>query len=66
MIRLFAKERSAKVRNDVITLKKGIAITLHYLKDQGSLRVTANLFCIAKCTASVVVHEICSIYWPKI
>ena len=25
------------------------------------MRVTANLFCIAKCTVSVVVHEICSI-----
>ena len=43
------------------TLEKRIAITLLYLKDQVSLRVTANLFCIAKCTASVVVHEICSI-----
>ena len=60
MIRPCAKERSTKVRNDVITLIKRIAITLHYLKDLGSLRVTVNLFGIAKYTANVVVYEICS------
>ena len=60
MIRPCAKERSTKVRNDVITLVKRIAITLHYLKDLGSLRVTVNLFGIAKYTANVVVYEICS------
>ena len=62
MIRPFAKKQSTKVRNDVITVKKKkkIATTLYYLKDQVSLRVTANLFG----TASVAVHEICSIL-PK-
>ena len=54
------KKQSTKVRNDVITVKKRIATTLYYLKDQVSLRVTANLFG----TASVAVHEICSIL-PK-
>ena len=58
MMRPFAKEQSTKVQNDVITLEKRIAITLHYVKDQGSLRVTTNLIGIAKCIASVVVHNL--------
>ena len=36
-------------------------MTLYYLKDLGSLRVTANAFGCAKSTASSVIHEICGI-----
>ena len=61
IIRPFAKERCTKLRNDIITLEKRTAITLHYLKDKGSLRVTANSFGVVKCTTSVTVLEICSI-----
>ena len=51
--------KSTKWRN-YCEKKKKIATTLYYLKDQVSLRVTTNLFG----TASVAVHEICSIL-PK-
>ena len=50
MIRPFAVTRSSKVRRDVLSLEKRVAVTLHYLKDQGSMRMTANAFGIARCT----------------
>ncbi|XP_057310515.1 putative nuclease HARBI1 [Hydractinia symbiolongicarpus] len=61
LIRPYAKERSSQVRKDVIPLEKRLAITLYYLKDQGSLLMIGNTFGIAKSTTSVVVHEICGI-----
>ena len=44
-IRPFAKLRSSKESQDVLNLEKRIAITLHYLKDQGSMKMTANTYC---------------------
>ena len=61
MIRPYAKHRSSRVRQDVLGLEKRVAITLHYLKDQGSMRMTANTFGIARCTVGQVVQEICRI-----
>ena len=61
LIRPYAKERSSEVRKDIITLQKRVAITLYYLKNQGSLLMTGNTFGIAKSTTSVVVDEICRI-----
>ena len=61
MIRPYAKHRSSRVRRDVINLEKRVAITLHYLKDQGSMRMTANTFGIARCTVGQVIQEICQI-----
>ena len=61
MIRPYARKRSSKVRKDVLSLEKRVAITLHYLKDQGSMRMTANVFGIARCTVGQVVQEICSV-----
>ena len=61
MIKPHAKKRSNKVRQDIISLKKRVAMTLYYLKDQGSLRMTSNLFGVEKSTLSVVLKEICSI-----
>ena len=58
-IRPFAKLRSSKVRQERKSLLKRIAITLHYLKDQGSMKMTANIFGIARCTVGAFVHEIC-------
>ena len=62
-IRTFAKLCSSKVRQDELEkkLEKRIAITLYYLKDQGSMKMTANTFGIARCTVGAVVHEICQI-----
>ena len=61
LIRPFAKIRSTRVRKDVISLEKRVAVTLYYLKDQGSMQMTANAFGIARCTVGVVVKEICDI-----
>ena len=60
-IRPFAKLRSSKVRQDVLSLEKWITKTLYYLKDHGSMKMTANTFGIARCTVGAVVHEICQI-----
>ena len=42
-------------------MEERVAITLHYLKDQGSMRMTANTFGIGRCTVEQVVQEICRI-----
>ena len=57
-IRPFAKLRSSKVHQDVLNLEKRKAIILYYLKDQRSMKMTANTFGIARCTVEAVVHEI--------
>lgn len=61
LIRPYAKERSSRIRQDVISLEKRVAITLQYLKDQGSMQMTSNPFGIARCTVGQVVKEITSI-----
>ena len=43
-------------RDDVITVEKQLAMTLYFLKDQGSLSMTANACGVAICTVSVVVR----------
>jgi len=66
LIRPFAKERSTKVRADTINLEKRVAITLYYLKDQGSMKMVANTFGVARCTVGQIVFEICSILSKEI
>ena len=66
LIRPFWVERSTTVRKDSIMLEKRVAITLHYLKDQGSMIMTANLFGIGRCTVGQVVYEICTIITNKL
>ena len=61
LIRPFAREESYAVRSDTLSLEKKVAMTLYFLKDQGSLRLTANAFGCAKSTLSLVIHEICNI-----
>ena len=56
--RPFAREGSTKVRHDSLSLEKRLAITLYYLKDQGSMKMTANSFGVAKCTVRRVKEEI--------
>jgi hypothetical protein len=36
-------------------------MTLYFLKDQGSLSMTANAFGVAICTVSVVVRKVCRV-----
>ena len=61
LIKPFAVERSTRVRKDTIDLSKRVAITLYYLKDQGSMQMTANTFGVARCTVGQIVKEICTI-----
>ena len=57
LIKPYAKERSSRVRQDVISLEKRVAIALYYLKDQGSMQMTLNTFGIARCTIGQVIQE---------
>ena len=42
-----------------LSTEKHLAITLYYLKDMGSLWMTANAFGIHQCTASKHIHSVC-------
>ena len=66
MIRTFAVTRSSKVRRDVLSLEKRVIVTFHNLKDQGSMRMTANAFGIARCTVGQIIQEICMILTKNI
>ena len=46
---------------DVLSVEKQLAMTLYFLKDQGSLRMTANTFGVAVCTLSVVLRKVCAL-----
>ena len=46
---------------DVISVEKQLALTLYFLKDQGSIPMTANAFGVAFCTVSVVVRKVCAV-----
>ena len=46
-------------RRDTISSFKKLAMTLYYLKDQGSLRMTSNLFGVAPCTLSCTIRKVC-------
>ena len=46
---------------DVLSVEKQLALTLYFLKDQGSLSMTANAFGIAHCTVSVIVRKVCDV-----
>ena len=46
---------------DVLSVEKQLAMTLYFLKDQGSLSMTANAFGITRCTVSVIVRKVCDV-----
>ena len=46
--------------NRTIPANKRLAIVLYYLKDSGSLKMTANAFGIHVSTASNIIHQVCS------
>lgn len=49
-----------------LTAEKRLALTLSFLKDMGSLSVTANSFGVARSSVSVIVGEVCkAITSPK-
>ena len=43
-----------------INVEKKLGMTLYYLKDSGSLGMTANAFVVAIPTAAAIVYEVCS------
>ena len=57
-------------RCDTISAEKKVAITLYYLKDQGSYRMTANTFGVSKSTLTKTLRSVCeainSILGPKL
>ena len=61
MIRPYARERSKRARQDIIALEKRVAMTLHYLKDQGSIVMTANVFAYSISSTCNAVKEVCRI-----
>ena len=52
-------EADANAIRDVLTVEKKLAITLYYLKDQGSYLMTCNTFGIVKSTLSIVLKAVC-------
>ena len=61
MIRPYSRERSKRVRQNIITLEKRVAMTLHYLKDQALVVMAANVFgCSISFTCNAV-KEVCCI-----
>ena len=50
---------SNSFRKDTISAEKRLAIVPYYLKDQGSLRMTANTFGVSVATVSVSLRQVC-------
>ena len=42
-----------------LSAEKKLSMTLYYLKDTGSLNMTANSFGVAICTVSTVIYDVC-------
>ena len=66
MIKPCAKSRSAKIRQDVLNLKKRAAITLHYLENQGSMQMTGIAFGIAHCTVGQICYILSKNIGPEL
>lgn len=45
----------------VLSVEKQLALPLYFLKDKGSLSMTANAFGAAWCTVSVTVRKVCDV-----
>ena len=62
---MLADELSPFISNDFSAPRKGLsvekklAITLHYLKDTGSVAVTANAFGVSRSTVSSTIKTVC-------
>ena len=57
-LRLYLRPRRGPRGKNVLSVEKQLALTLYYLKDQGSLAMSANSFGFALCTVSVVVQKV--------
>lgn len=64
-VRPFLEPRRGPREDDVLSVEKQLAMTLYYLKDQGSILMTRNAFRVALCTVSVVVRKVCYVLIVK-
>jgi len=62
-LRPYLQSRGRSLRGlDVLSVEKQLAFTLYFLKDQGSLSMTANAFGIAFFTVSMIyVRKVCDV-----
>ena len=60
LLRPFAREGFTKVCHNSPSLEKRLAITLYYLEDQDSMKMTVNYFGIPRCTVGYVMEENCT------
>ena len=61
LVEPFFRERSDAVRKDRLSLGERVALTLYYLKDQGSKLMTCNVFGCSKTAISLCVNKVCNI-----
>lgn len=64
-VRPFLKPSHGPCGDDVLSVEKQLVMTLYYLKDQGSIVMTANAFGVALCTVSIIVHKVCHVLTKK-
>ena len=58
-LRPFVSPDPASPNRTALSTEKKLALTLYFLKDMGSLGMTANVFGVAISTVSVAVYEVC-------
>ena len=59
LLREYVTPNAESFRQDTISAEKRVAMVLYYLKDQGSLRMTANTFGVSVATVSVSLRMVC-------
>lgn len=58
-LRPFISAHPRSPNHTALTAEKNLALTLYYLKDMGSLSMTANSFGVARSLVPVIVGEVC-------
>ena len=60
ILRVYIEPSADSFRGDTISSSKKLAMTLYYLKDQGSLHMTCNSFGISISTLSHTIRKVCN------
>ncbi|XP_028412532.1 protein ALP1-like [Dendronephthya gigantea] len=58
-LRMYISPDPSSPNYRALSAEKKLAITLYYLKDSGSLRMTANTFGVHVCTVSKTIYDVC-------
>ena len=58
-VKLYISPNPNSFRPDAVSAAKKLAMTLYYLKGQGSLRTTGDRFGVAPSTLSLVIRQVC-------